>query len=101
MNNPVKNWRNTKKLHTYLGRQGALLVWTKVTTAPAGFEYQAPYYTGIIQFQDQTKMPVQIIDCEESDLKINLEMKLVIRRLKKPGPNDVIDYAVKATPLNK
>ncbi len=99
MNNPVKNWRNTKQLHSFLGRQGKLLVWTKVTTAPAGFEYQSPYFTGIIELEDKVRMPIQIIDCEESELKIDLKMKLVIRRLKKPGPSDVIDYAVKATPL--
>lgn len=101
MNNPVKNWRNTKKLHNIIGKTGKLLVWTKVSTAPTGFEYQAPYYTGIIELENQTKMPIQIIDCEESELKTNMKIKLVTRRLKKPGPGDVIDYGIKAAPILK
>jgi len=96
--NPVKNWRDTKKLHQSLGKSGRLLVWTKVSTPPSGFEYQAPYLVGIIEFQDGSRMPLQIVDCEENELKINLRVRLIIRRLKKPGAADVIDYAVKATP---
>ena len=95
----VKNWRKTKLLNSYLGKTGRLLTWTQVSTAPTGFEYQSPYFVGIIQFDDKTKMPVQIVDCKSEDLKINLKLKLVVRRLKKPGPADVIDYGIKATPL--
>ena len=98
-NNPVKNWRNTKKLKNYLGQIGKLLVWTQVSTAPTGFEYQSPYFSGIIEFEDKSRMPVQIIDCEDADLKPNLKLRLVVRRNKKPGPADVIDYSIKATPL--
>lgn len=99
MSNPVKNWRNTKILHNFIGKTGKLLVWTKVSTAPTGFEYQAPYFTGIIELEDQTRMPIQIIDIEETELKTNMKIKLVTRRLKKPGPGDVIDYGIKATPV--
>lgn len=98
MNNPVNNWRNIRKLHTLVGKTGKLLVWTQISTAPTGFEYQAPYFSGIVELENKIKIPVQIIDCEESDLKVNLKVKLVIRRLKKPGPKDVIDYTIKATP---
>ncbi len=97
-NNPVKNWRNTKKLKNYLGKVGKLLVWTQVSTAPTGFEYQSPYFSGIIEFDDKLRMPVQIVDCGADDLKQNLKLRLVVRRNKKPGPADVIDYSIKATP---
>lgn len=95
---PVKNWRDTKKLHKYLNQTGKLLVWTQVSTPPTGFEYQSPYFVGIIELTGKTRMPIQIVDCTSEDLKPNLKVKLVIRRLKKPSPNDVIDYAIKATP---
>ena len=107
-NNPVKNWRNTKKLKNYLGKVGKLVVWTQVSTAPTGFEYQSPYFSGIIEFEDKqslgpkglkTRMPIQIVDCQSADLKQNAKLRLVVRRLKKPGPADVIDYAIKATPI--
>jgi uncharacterized OB-fold protein len=98
MNSPVKNWRDTKKLSRLLGKIGKLIVWTQVSTPPTGFEYQAPYFVGIVELNDKKRLPLQIIDCREEDLKTNLRVKLVIRRLKKPGPNDVIDYTIKATP---
>lgn len=104
----VNNWRKTKLLKNYLGKTGKLLTWTTVSTAPTGFEYQSPYFAGIIEFDDKqslrsgdlkSRMPIQIIDCKSEDLKINLRLKLVVRRLKKPGPSDVIDYGIKATPV--
>lgn len=95
----VNNWRKTKLLKNYLGKTGKLLTWTTVSTAPTGFEYQSPYFAGIIEFDDKSRMPIQIIDCKSEDLKPNLKLRLVIRRLKKPGPADVIDYGIKATPV--
>lgn len=99
MNNPVNNWRNTKKLHKNLGKTGKLLVWTQIFTPPEGFEYQAPYFVGIIELEDKERIPVQIVDCIEKDLKVNLRVKLVARRLKKPAAADVIDYTLKAIPV--
>lgn len=100
MNNPAKHWRDAKKLHKNLNRVGRLIAWTRIFTPPKGFEYQAPYFVGIIELPDHSRIPVQIVDCGEEDLKINLKVKLVVRRLKKPGSGDIIDYALKAVPLN-
>lgn len=99
MNNPVKNWRDTKKLNQYLGQTVKLLVWTKITGAPTGFEYQTPYFVGIVETLNKIKLPLQIVDCTESDLKTGLKLKLVIRRTNKPQANDVINYGLKAVPL--
>ncbi len=98
-NSPVKNWRDTKKLSSYLGKKGRLLVWTKISTAPTGFEYQAPYFVGIVGWSDKKRMPVQIVDCNEEELSENMEVVAVVRRTKKPHPNDVIDYSIKVKPV--
>lgn len=95
MTSPVKNWRDTKKLSKYLGKKGKLLVWTKIYTAPTGFEYQTPYLVGIVEFKDKERLPVQIVDCRQEDLKVNIQVMAVIRRTKKPQANDVIEYGVK------
>jgi|CXWK01.1.fsa_nt_gi uncharacterized OB-fold protein len=99
MSSPVKHWRDTKKLNQNLSQKGKLLVWTKIFTAPSGFEYQAPYFAGIIELENGTKVPSQIIDCEESDLKIGLKVISVVRRSRKPQAADIIEYGIKFKPL--
>lgn len=98
MTSPVKSWRETKKLHHYLGKKGRLLVWTQIFNAPLGFEYQAPYFVGIVDFNGE-RLPVQVVDCDENQLKPNLPVLAVIRRTKKPQAADVIEYGVKVKPI--
>lgn len=95
MNSPVTIWRDHKDLHSYLGKIGKIIVWTKVFVPPAGFEHEAPYFVGIIQFLDGEKLPLQIVDCEEADLKPNRKVITVIRKIGKAKSEDVIEYGVK------
>lgn len=103
MNSPSQIWRQHKKLHAYLNKAGKLLVWTKIFVAPEGFEHQTPYLVGIIQFDPPAgggeKMPLQIVECEEKDLKINQKMKVVIRKIGKAKSEDVIEYGIKVKPI--
>ncbi len=78
---------------------GKILVWTKVYIAPAGFEHEAPYFVAIIKLDNGKKMPLQMVECEEKDLKINRKVALVIRKLGKVGLDKVIEYGVKAKPI--
>lgn len=98
MTSPVTIWRQHKQLHTYLGKTGRLIVWTKVFIAPSGFEHQAPYIVGIVEFNGE-KMPVQIVDCEEQDLKPNQKVVVVIRKIGKVKSDEAIEYGIKAKPL--
>lgn len=105
MNSPVQIWRSHKKLHKYLGKQGKLLVWTKIFVAPLGFEHQVPYIVGIVQFAPSTssgqaeRLPAQVVDCEEEDLKVNQKVITVIRKVGKAKAEDVIEYGIKVKPL--
>lgn len=98
MNSPVQIWRDHKKLHNYLNKVGKLVVWTKILVPPAGFEHEAPYLVGIIDFGDQ-KLPLQIVDSEEKDLKQNQKVITVIRKIGKVESEDVIEYGVKVKPV--
>ena len=93
-------------MHTYLGKKGKVLVWTKILVPPLGFEHQAPYLVGIVQFEDGQKLPVQIVDCEEKDLsagrhglKPNQKIEVVIRKIGKVKSEEVIEYGIKVKPL--
>lgn len=98
MNSPVTIWRDHKNLHNYLNKVGEITVWTKVLVPPAGFEHEAPYIVGIIQFSGE-RLPLQIVDCDEKDLKINQKVITVIRKIGKAKSEDVIEYGVKVKPL--
>lgn len=106
MNSPASIWRQHKTLHYYLGKQGRLLVWTKILVAPSGFEHQVPYLSGIVEFDDpstssgQARMAVQIVDANEKDLKSNQKVEVAIRRIGKAKSEDVIEYGVKVKPIN-
>lgn len=98
MNTPVTIWRQHKILHNYLNKKGKLIVWTKIHVAPEGFEHQVPYLVGIVQF-DNERLPLQIVDCAEEDLKINQKVKIVIRKIGKAKSEDVIEYGLKVKPI--
>jgi uncharacterized OB-fold protein len=100
MSNPSQVWRHHKKLHNYLNKKGKLLVWTKLSVPPSGFEDSIPYFSGIVQFETGEKLPVQIVDCNETDLKPNLKVISVIRRGAKVKPDEVIEYVVKVKPFD-
>lgn len=99
MNSPVQIWRSHKKLHQYLNKVGKLLVWTKIFIPPAGFEHQAPYIVGIVQFADGERLPMQIVDCQEEDLKPNQSVRTVVRKIGKVRQDEVIEYGIKVKPL--
>lgn len=99
MSTAVSIWRQHKTLRNYLNKRGKLLVWTKILIAPQGFEHQVPYLVGIVQFTDGGKMPIQIVDCKEDNLKPNQRVQVVIRKIGKAKSEDVIEYGVKVKPI--
>lgn len=99
MNSPIQVWRNHKKLHNYLGKTGRLLTWTTIYIAPAGFEHQTPYVVGIVELSGGERLPVQIVDCKEEDLKPNQKVTVVIRKIGKVASGEVIEYGIKVKPL--
>ena len=63
-----------------------------------GFEDAVPYFSWIVELKNGEKLPVQIVDCEEKDLRPNLKIVTVIRKGKKVKPEEVIEYVVKVKP---
>lgn len=99
MSSPVTVWRHHKNLRNYLGKEGKIVVWTKVFVAPSGFEHEAPYFVAIVELQDGERMPLQLVECEEKDLKPGRKIVTVIRKLGKVKMDEVIEYSIKAKPI--
>lgn len=96
MSSPVTIWRHHKNIRNYLNKRGKIIVWTKVFVAPAGFEHESPYFVAMVEFKDGKRMPLQIVDFEGEDLKKNLKIVTVVRRLGKVKLDEVIEYGIKA-----
>lgn len=99
MISPVVTWRDTKKLKNYLNKKGKILVWTKIYVAPEVFEHQTPYFAGIVEFGDGEKRSLEIVDCNEEDLKEGLEVVTVVRKIGKVEKDEVVEYGIKVRPV--
>lgn len=96
---PIKNWRETKKIHSQLGKVGKIITWTKVFVAPSGFELEAPYLVAIVEFEKGNRISAQVVNCDESEIKEGMKVRTVVRRIGKTGPEETIDYGIKVSPL--
>lgn len=74
-------------------------MWTRVYVAPEGFEHEAPYISAIVEFENKKRMSVQVVNCDENDLKEGQEVIVVIRRIGKATPDGLILYGVKVKPI--
>jgi uncharacterized OB-fold protein len=96
---PIKNWRETKKIHEQLGKVGKIITWTKIYVAPSGFELEIPYLVAIVEFEKGKRMSVQVVNCDESEIREGMKVKTVVRRIGKTGLEEVIDYGIKVAPI--
>lgn len=96
MTSSVKVWREIKQLNKFLNMSGEILVWTKITVAPSGFEEQAPYFVGIVKLETGERMTLQIVDCPEEHLEVGKRVRLVVRKIGRVEASEVVRYGVKA-----
>lgn len=99
INSPVKVWRNHKKVKKYLNLKGVVLAWTKIFSAPFGFEKQAPYFVAIVKLENGEKITTMVVD--SSSLKTGDKVKTVLRRMKDVGKDEVIEYGIKCVKINE
>lgn len=102
MNSPVRVWRNHKKIKDLLNLKGVVLTWTKIYSAPAGFEKEAPYFSAIIKLSNppvggNEKLTAMVVDCDE--LKTGDRVKTVLRRIGEVGKDEVIEYGIKCVKI--
>jgi len=95
MISPVKIWRRQKEKRLILGKEGKVISWTKIYVAPKDFKNFAPYVVVLVELEDKKKYVGQLIDYDESNLKIGQKVKAVLRKTRNVGQEDVIPYDVK------
>lgn len=78
--------------------EGKVFSYTRMHTAPAGFEHETPYYMTIIELANGVKLLSQVVDATEAEMKIGLPVKMVFRKISQDAEEGAIAYAYKFAP---
>lgn len=99
MISPVKIWRRQKDIRSLLGKKGRVLTWTIIYVAGSEFKKFAPYPVAITELEDGQKITAPIVDYEKEDLKTGGRVKVILRKVRESGIEDVLVYGIKLKPI--
>lgn len=99
MISPVKIWRRQKEIRKLLGKKGTILAWTRIYMTGKEFKKYAPYPVIIVKLESGEKITASLMDYEKEDLSIGRKVKVVLRRVRDGGNEDVLVYGIKLKPL--
>lgn len=83
---------------TKLAGFGTLITHTIIRVPPRHFEDQSPYAVGIAELDDGVRLTAQVVDCDFSQLKVGLRVKVEFRKISEDGDAGVIYYGYKFVP---
>ena len=100
MQSAVKVWRRQKKDKMLLGKQGIVESWTTIFVAPGKFHKETPYTVVLVRLADGNLVYGQLVDFEDTDKRIGLPVKSVLRRNGEVEKEDLIEYGMKFVPTS-
>ncbi|UCH89828.1 MAG: Zn-ribbon domain-containing OB-fold protein [Thermoplasmata archaeon] len=77
---------------------GKVVTYSIVHEGPEAFKMQIPYIMAIIELDEGTRITGQIVDCEPEDVKIDMPVHTVFRKIHEEGKSGVIHYGYKFRP---
>ncbi len=87
--------RKGKLVAKHMPRAGKIYSFTEVFSAPAGFEYETPYFLAIIELENGVRILSQIIDSPKESVKIGAGVEARFRRISEDDDEGVIAYGLK------
>jgi uncharacterized OB-fold protein len=99
MNSPIKIWRRQREVRALLGKKGKVISWTKIFISSEAFDEDVPYPVVMVNLENGSRVYGQLVDYEESDLKIGREVQSILRIGKKTKTDDVVVYDIKFRPV--
>lgn len=90
----AKVWRFNKTRTHGWREQGKLVNWSVIFNGPVGMENVGHYVVGVVKLESGKQVMAQIVDVNESDLKMGMKCVGVLRRLVEVGDEAVICYGV-------
>ena len=67
--------------------------------AGAEFKKFAPYPVAIIKLENGEKLTAPIVDYKKEDLRIGKKVRVVLRKVRESGAEDVLVYGIKIKPI--
>jgi len=86
--------QGTLKNLKFSGR-GEIYSHTLIHAAPEGFEFQKPYFVGVIKLEEGPLVTAQIVDCKPDEVEIGKKVEMVFRKLCACGSEGTIRYGYK------
>ena len=78
---------------------GEVYSWTRVSSAPAGFEQQAPYTIAMVKLVEGPVITAQLTDVGEEPVRIGMPVEMVTRKIRDDGDErGMIVYGYKFRP---
>lgn len=83
----------------HLEGRGKIFSFTKIYQAPDAFDKTVPYAVALVDLVDGVRITAQLSDIDIHDVRIGMDVELVIRRIYEDGPKGPILYGYKFRPL--
>jgi len=74
---------------------GKIYSYSEVHAAPAGFEFQTPYFLAIIELDNGVRLLAQLVDSPAEKVVLGARVALAFRRIAEDGKEGVISYGYK------
>ena len=96
-----KRCRSKDFTEVELPRNGRLIAYTIVNSAPKELSDGSPYAIGLIELDDGTRVISQLTDFKEDELREGIRVEAVFRRIRVNGEQGLIEYGYKFRPMIK
>jgi hypothetical protein len=87
--------RKGKLKPTEMPREGKIVSFTEVFSAPYGFEHETPYFIAIIELKNKARVLSQIVDSPKEKIKIGAKVKKTFRKISDIDAEGPIAYGYK------
>lgn len=78
--------------------EGEVYSYTTVYSAPAGFEFNAPYVMALVKLDEGPLLTAQLTDVDIEAVAIGMPVEMVTRKLRTEGDEGMILYGYKFRP---
>ena len=87
--------RKGKLVPEEMPREGKIVTFTEVFSAPYGFEMETPYFIAIIELRNGAKVLSQVVDSDKEKVKMGAKVQKVFRKISDIDPEGPIAYGYK------
>jgi len=84
--------------HVFSGK-GRVFSYSTVYEAPAGYTEHQPYTVALIKLDEGPLVTAQLTDVDNDEVRVDMPVEMVTRKIKEEGENGLIVYGYKFRPV--